>query len=178
MSTSTSSIRRGVLWAFSNFYPTTVEIVSRLLHLDDLVLVCRVVEELCDDGLLTKHRAVDSQLCLACTFGPTVEGTATVAREGTTHVLNSTKRYIFRDLTLKELKMSRIRQCVLGVLARSPLGLSVYRVCADAEVRACTIAVSRIHDVHSALFGMLCLDRVVMCGPLFFDCPCPTPSGS
>jgi hypothetical protein len=149
--------RLNILNAYVSFSPSSVDIIARIEHMDqvpDLEVHC---EQLYEDGLLYRNVTEDGIV----EYGLSQQGTSLIGDSVVGNV-PSTKYTIFHQLRTKEARMYKLKVQVHQILQQSfPYFLTVIQIQHRMTEETDTVM------AHSVIYGLLSTETIMSCGPLF-----------
>jgi hypothetical protein len=153
--------RSDILKAYTYFSPASVDVIARIEHMEQIRDLNMFCQQLSEDGLLerniTSHGIVE--------FSLTNRGRDIV--EQCAIVVPVTKYTIFHQLRTKELKNYENRKCVLDLIQSSVFCLSLLQI----RLKMSPNNKMEIAELSSVLFGLLDMDHIYVCGPLYGSIP-------
>jgi hypothetical protein len=148
--------RTDILMAYTYFSPASVDVISRIEHMEQVLDIDRYCQQLHEDGMLEKTTSTAGieEYHLTSTGRDIVQGT---------NKLNvpATKYAIFQQLRSKEYKNALLRIEIEKLIRDSG------RYVCMLEIQSMLVSKLSIPELSSVLYGLLFQDKIRVCGPLF-----------
>jgi hypothetical protein len=145
--------------AYTYFSPASVDVISRIEHMEQIIDVDVYCRQLHEDGMLDKSTSTTGieEYRLSSTGRDIVQGTTKLD-------VPATKYTIFHQLRSKEHKNAVLRSELYTILKDSK------RFMCLLEIHAILKGKLSIPELSSVLYGLLFQNKISVCGPLY-GCP-------
>jgi hypothetical protein len=142
--------------AYTYFSPASVDVISRIEHMEQVIDVDVYCRQLHEDGMLEKTTSVSGieEYRLSSTGRDIVQGTTKLN-------VPTTKYAIFQQLRSKEHKNALLRS-ELYILLRDSR-----RFMCMLEIHTILKGKLSIPELSSVLYGLLFQEKISVCGPLY-----------
>lgn len=162
-------MRDNILLTLFHFGPTTIPIVGRLLHIENMERLYTECQECLDDGLVETTDGTCDQI--SDTYALTTVGHAFAEPMAQRRPpINQTKFQVFKILQEKDTQMKHLNKAVRSLLDQSHVGLTVLDIKNMLRDQMYPLDENEC-ILNSALFALLSSSYIKQCGPLYFTLP-------
>lgn len=147
-------MREDVLVIYNHFSPASIEVISRMEHLNHLTDLYNLCQAMCEEGLLRSNENSHG----ITEYSITDKGKSLLERDKKT--ISHTKSTIFKQLRNKEHTYSRLKDDVFQTIRKHGDYLSIIEI-KDQLEKECSFA-----EINSIVYGLIYESRVSVCGPL------------